>query len=295
MTRQVFFDPFGSYAKGADSGMRDQMALEQATRAARQTDWSYYNTNPLDLQNQQLQAAYNQVKYPYDVQGLPIQQRIAQFGLYNAGMPAATNEGNLGNNQPYIDQRNQLYPNSPLAPEQQAQVNNMLLYSQNQHAWEQQQQLQVQRFNAEADAKYRAQMGAAAQIKADSVLNGSSGGVNGQNEGIDIAPWLQHWGGGNAASPQGLPTGAPNELAPTMYGIPPQYRGQSIPSMNGAPVAAPQWHPPESYPTTMQTPSIRNYNSYPSGYGLGGQTPQLALHQRPIRHPSLNNAMQYYG
>lgn len=81
MARQVYFDPFGSYVNGYDTGLQRQMQLEGATRNARREDAMfplYYR----EAQRRDEIGAY----------ALPGMKQLADFGVRNARTDTFRNE-----------------------------------------------------------------------------------------------------------------------------------------------------------------------------------------------------------
>lgn len=72
MARDVYFDPFGSFAGGYERGAQLEQQQQTQLRAARDSDYKFNTLNPLELQGLQRENYYGQRKLPYDVAALPI-------------------------------------------------------------------------------------------------------------------------------------------------------------------------------------------------------------------------------
>lgn len=67
MSRRVFYDPFGQRLAGLQAGINDEVQLQQSTRQARQSDYQYNVTQPLELRQMQRADQLGQYTLPYQM------------------------------------------------------------------------------------------------------------------------------------------------------------------------------------------------------------------------------------
>jgi hypothetical protein len=72
MARQVYFDPFGSYTRGYDSGSQQEQQLQQNVRLARDSDYKYNVLNPLEFNKLQREDTLGANALPYQIKMLPL-------------------------------------------------------------------------------------------------------------------------------------------------------------------------------------------------------------------------------
>lgn len=89
MARQVYFDPFGSYTRGFDTGAQRQMGLEDSVRRARAQDYDYNVLQPYRTAAVQRQDQLDTRAQPYKINMLPI-------GYQNARTASALDQLKLG-------------------------------------------------------------------------------------------------------------------------------------------------------------------------------------------------------
>lgn len=77
MARQVFFDPFGNYTEGFNTGAGRQIQTEGATRQARAQDFDYNNLAPFRVSAAQRQDELGAATLPY-------QKALAPYALDTA-------------------------------------------------------------------------------------------------------------------------------------------------------------------------------------------------------------------
>lgn len=82
MARQVYFDPFGSYTRGFDTGMQRQMGLEDSVRRARAQDYDYNVLQPYRTAAVQRQDQLDTRAQPYKINMLPIGYQNALDNMY---------------------------------------------------------------------------------------------------------------------------------------------------------------------------------------------------------------------
>lgn len=235
--RQVYFDPFGSYMRGAQQGQTSEIALQEAGRQARQQDWGYYNLNPLQLQQQRNATALDTAQLPYSVATLPLAYRGAQLSVYGQEQAAAapsTYAGDLGpldqaffNNYGYHIPENmrQNYKDYAVQPFTQAWYG-----------------LQSGRLGAEGMAQYRAGQGALATQEITNMQNGEGrwNTPNNRSFGEPFSQWDSLWHG-VGGFPQDNSPPAPY-LAPTPAAQPapaPVNNTQSVPGYPAPTTVAP--------------------------------------------------------
>lgn len=89
MARQVYFDPFGSYVGGYQQGVRQEAGLQQQLREARDSDYKYNVTNPLELNRLQREDQVGAAAQPYRL-------RLPELGYRNARAETFNNELGAG-------------------------------------------------------------------------------------------------------------------------------------------------------------------------------------------------------
>lgn len=82
MARQVFFDPFGSYTQGFDSGVQRQTGLEDSVRRARAQDYDFNVLQPYRTAAVQRQDQLDTRAQPYKINMLPIGYQNALDNMY---------------------------------------------------------------------------------------------------------------------------------------------------------------------------------------------------------------------
>lgn len=99
MARQVFFDPFGNYTRGLDTGIARQMELERGTRDARAMDFDYNYMTPLRYDNALMDTQLKEFGIPYAQNALQYNDRNLRRGAiqgdYNFGEQAASRFGDV--------------------------------------------------------------------------------------------------------------------------------------------------------------------------------------------------------
>lgn len=98
MARQVYFDPFGSYTRGFDTGAQRQMGLEDSVRRARSQDYDFNVLQPFRTAAIQRQDQLDTRAQPFKIGMLPIgyqnartnsaldQFKLAQLGAQTFGI-----------------------------------------------------------------------------------------------------------------------------------------------------------------------------------------------------------------
>lgn len=82
MARQVYFDPFGSYTRGFDTGAQRQMGLEDSVRRSRAQDYDYNVLQPYRTSAIQRQDQLDTRAQPYKINMLPIGYQNALDNMY---------------------------------------------------------------------------------------------------------------------------------------------------------------------------------------------------------------------
>lgn len=120
MARQVYYDPFGMRTAGYQAGVKDEIAVQDQTRRARNSDWDYRNMNPLRLQEQQRITQYNKFADPYMRRGLGITERSNIAGLAQAELPIYGEEARLSGDSSGYNARMGMYTSGQyMAPNNQ--------------------------------------------------------------------------------------------------------------------------------------------------------------------------------
>lgn len=121
MARQVYYDPFGARTEGFRAGMQDEMGLQKNIRDARSMDWDYRNMKPLELQEAQRIAAFNQYADPYARRALGTNEQMSYANLFGAQLPLYGRVGNItGDFNPAVRLAQQYggLPNTAPTPQQ---------------------------------------------------------------------------------------------------------------------------------------------------------------------------------
>lgn len=104
MARQVFFDPFGSYAQGYDTGTQREMQMQDATRKARAQDFSYNYMLPFEYKNAQRQDELAAFGLPYQKNAIQYSDQLGQNNVYNSNQGIAKDFGiQYGITAPYTN------------------------------------------------------------------------------------------------------------------------------------------------------------------------------------------------
>lgn len=104
MARQVFFDPFGSYTRGFDTGAQRQMGLEDSVRRARAQDYDFNVLQPYRTAAVQREDQFDTKALPYRIGMLPIGYHNAQTGMYGQDLNLAERGAQIfGVPQPLTD------------------------------------------------------------------------------------------------------------------------------------------------------------------------------------------------
>jgi hypothetical protein len=98
--RQVYFDPFGKYTEGYDAGASRQLQTEKDVRDARQQDYTYNVTNPLNTQVLKNEADLS-------TYALPLRERNAGYLVDQE--QAKANEAQQGVANEYGNLTNSMY------------------------------------------------------------------------------------------------------------------------------------------------------------------------------------------
>lgn len=251
--RNVYFDPFGSYASGMSKGLSDQQNLETNTRANRQADWNYFNINPIDLESKQLDLGVARYGQPFRMDAIKRGADAGDLALNNARMgfqtayglpqgfaqPAMDIYGNVsgltmqpgatpgsydyidaqGRNVRSVQNPGESWLGNAMRPQVEAQADKTRLWDmQNRQAEYQNSTLQLAEYARQVQAL---QM----QINA---INAAKSGANGGLPMFDP----NGWGGPNAA-----PAAPVGVSAPTNWGPVPAPQGYQIP----VPAPVTQW------------------------------------------------------
>jgi hypothetical protein len=93
MARSVYADPFGAYTNAYNTGVTAEQNVQQNVRAARDSDFKYYNLDPLTLQHAQRENSFEQYALPYRKELIPIgvdNAKASSFGnAFTNYLPAA--------------------------------------------------------------------------------------------------------------------------------------------------------------------------------------------------------------
>src|SRR6478609_8728636 len=102
MARQVYFDPFGSYTRGYDSGSQQEQQLQQNVRLARDSDYKYNVLNPLEFNKLQREDTLGRNALPYQIKMLPLGYDNAQVENANQRLGLGYNLAQYGLPDPQI-------------------------------------------------------------------------------------------------------------------------------------------------------------------------------------------------
>ena len=86
MARQVYYDPFGSFAQGYDSGVQREMSMQKGMREARTEDFNYNYMLPLRYNEAKRQDDLGQFSLPFQKELIPIGVANAKNNLYNTNL-----------------------------------------------------------------------------------------------------------------------------------------------------------------------------------------------------------------
>jgi hypothetical protein len=102
MARQVMFDPFGSYTGGYQRGVQQEAGLQEGIRQARDSDYKYYNLNPLELSRLQREDAVGVAAQPYRLQLPALGFQNAQAETFGKRLQAGYGAAQFGLAEPTI-------------------------------------------------------------------------------------------------------------------------------------------------------------------------------------------------
>lgn len=115
MAREIYADPFGSYTRGYDTGVQREMSLQRGVRDARDTDWSYYNMKPLELETAQRNNAFQQFADPIQRQMLPLGYEMARANLFDRQYGLTQYPAAFGMAEPAFKAISGYFPGMPYA------------------------------------------------------------------------------------------------------------------------------------------------------------------------------------
>ena len=105
MARQVYFDPFGSYTKGYDSGVSREMQVQDNTRRARAQDFNYNYMMPLEYRQAQRMDALGEFSLPFQKRAVQYADQLGRNNVYTSNQDINREVGvSLGITQPYEDE-----------------------------------------------------------------------------------------------------------------------------------------------------------------------------------------------
>lgn len=102
MARQVMFDPFGAYTGGYQRGVQQEAGLQEGIRQARDSDYKYYNLNPLELSRLQREDAVGVAAQPYRLQLPALGFQNARAETFGKQLEAGYGAAQFGLAQPTI-------------------------------------------------------------------------------------------------------------------------------------------------------------------------------------------------
>lgn len=275
MARQVYYDPFGARTEGFHAGMQDEMGLQKNIRDARSMDWDYRNMKPLELQEAQRIAAFNQYADPYARRALGTNEQMSYANLFGAQLPLYGRVGNItGDFNPAVRlaQRYGGLPNTAATPQQ-------LQGAREDFNWDRIYQ------TGEANRNYQLRMDELTQQLARQNWEAATHGQITPRDMI-YSPLFTAQGGG-----AGGVVDSPNDWSP--YGVPgaqtqPQPQGQMAPGYQFPGLNIPGFdpnntninpgnqqvmgvYPAPGVPPAMQVPQSPQFN--PTGYTQGQYGP----------------------
>ena len=114
MARQVFFDPFGSYTQGYDTGTQREMQVQDNTRRARAQDFNYEYMMPLEYKQAKRMDALGEFSLPYQQKEVQYADSLGRNNVFTSNQAINRQVGtDLGITAPYENEIYQRYGITP--------------------------------------------------------------------------------------------------------------------------------------------------------------------------------------